>query len=231
MTFVLNLNHRILGKRLTMASPPQRIRGAIDRTIAEEQARQKAHTTQNNGAAPDAVRRSGSTDDSARRQRTKKPSQDASKQTAAESASTPDPAVFQAAFEAAFTLDDSEDGDPPTVPVKDGDGGPDATKATTPPAKEENAAERTPTTASGVDNGDQAASDIKQTNGNDAPPPKQTIEPADNQKNATVAELPLEVRKRLRRLDKLDKNYEGVFQPKLPYLKFTLAVYLRHPII
>ncbi|OIW30732.1 hypothetical protein CONLIGDRAFT_653509 [Coniochaeta ligniaria NRRL 30616] len=186
----------------------QRIRGAIDRTIAEEQARQKAHTTPNNGAAPDAVRRSGSTSDSARRQRTKKPSQDTSKDAAAESAPTPDPAVFQAAFEAAFVLDDSEDGDAPTVPVKNGGGGSEVTQSTTAPEKEENVAENTPADASGVDNVDQAASDAKQANGNATPPPKQTTEQADDQNTATVVELPLEVRKRLRRLDKLDKNYE-----------------------
>lgn len=192
-----------------MASPTQRIRGAIDRTIAEEQARQKAHATQN-GTAPDAVRRSGSTGESTKRQRTKKPSQDTSKDAAIETAPTPDPAVFQAAFEAAFVLDDSEDGDAPTVPAKDGgDGGSDVTKSTTPPDKEESVTEKTAEDANGPDNGKQAASEAKQTNGNDTPPPQPTPEQADDQKSATVVELPLEVRKRLRRLDKLDKNYEG----------------------
>ncbi|PFH56053.1 hypothetical protein XA68_17140 [Ophiocordyceps unilateralis] len=96
----------------------QRIKGAIDRTIAEEQARQKSLAE----GAPTSRPRSGSSrrnDSSPKRLRAKRaPSVDAS-----DAAANPDPAVF----EAAFVIDDSDDmsrAASPRPPLPSKDNGP-----------------------------------------------------------------------------------------------------------
>ncbi|KAI0839373.1 hypothetical protein F5Y06DRAFT_265278 [Hypoxylon sp. FL0890] len=85
-----------------------RIKGAIDRSIAEEQARQRAFAEQRSntsspsgsGQRPRSVSRTNSTN-SAGRKKAKKLSQDISN---GDGAANPDPAVF----EAAFVLDDED---------------------------------------------------------------------------------------------------------------------------
>ncbi|OAR04914.1 hypothetical protein LLEC1_07221 [Akanthomyces lecanii] len=90
----------------------QRIRGAIDRTIAEEQARQRSDDAPTSRSGSNSSRQGAST---GRRSRPNNGNTDA-----AEAPPNPDPAVF----EAAFVIDDSDEasraGTPkPAVPEKD----------------------------------------------------------------------------------------------------------------
>lgn len=178
----------------------QRIKGAIDRTIAEEQARAKAALE---GGAPGSshVRNSSSlsrtpstagTQASRRPRPSNNPSQDMS---ADGTAATSDPAVF----EAAFVIDDTDETNTPSrvgTPVStstDKEGkGKDSEKSTsnTEPVKE------------GTDplqNGDRSS--VKSAAGQSSR--SATLAPS------TTAELSPEIRVRLRKLDKLEKTYPG----------------------
>jgi len=172
----------------------QRLKGAIDRTIAEEQARQRAgQPAPTPGTTAPRRSRSSSTagtQSPARRPRpTKKASEDLTARDAnGDGAPNPDPAVF----EAAFVIDDMDDSAAPSrvaTPAladkepKAGSSG----KDTTQPAADAPVNGATETSASGG-NGD-----------------------ANSTAATTPAsfELPPEVRARLRKLEKLEKTYPG----------------------
>jgi hypothetical protein len=193
----------------TITDISQRIKGAIDRTIAEEQARQRAllearqqqQAQQTTGTS--AVRRSRSSSTAggqspARRARpTKKPSQDLSSKDAGDGAANPDPAVF----EAAFVIDDVDEAAAPsrtsTPSAADKEGTSDSGKQGT-SSGTESPANGTDTPASG--NNEKTSKDT--TN------PGASSAPAAN----PISELPPEIRARLRKLEKLEKTYPG-----LPY--------------
>ncbi|KAI1391770.1 uncharacterized protein F4822DRAFT_105172 [Hypoxylon trugodes] len=160
-----------------------RIKGAIDRSIAEEQARQRVAAEQRSnspsasGQRPRSVSRTNSTNSPARR-KTKRPSQD---QTNGDGATNPDPAVF----EAAFVLDDEDADATSGLPEKPGrdavvnnekDGGGDATE--------------------------QNGETQDQSNNTLDEKPKDALSPA-------PAELPPHVKTKLRKLEKLEATYPG----------------------
>jgi len=176
-----------------MASPLQRIKGAIDRTIAEEQARQKAHAAQNNAATPDRWSRTDSSRAAARGPRTEKPTIDTSKDAPGETVPTPDPATF----EASFAIEDEDDEPSAAVEAENGDGGADAAKPTAPPQEQEEMKGQKPAADSnGAESGAQVTMEPKNVNGGDAPPPP--------------VELPPDVQVRLKKLDKLEKVYKSM---------------------
>ncbi|KAI1658579.1 hypothetical protein F4813DRAFT_38828 [Daldinia decipiens] len=161
-----------------------RIKGAIDRSIAEEQARQKALTEQRSttsspsapGQRPRSVSRANSTNSSTRR-KTKKPSQDNSN---GDGAANTDPAVF----EAAFVLDDD-----------------DIENASAQPAAPEK-------TVGGTSSGNEKDDSATERNGEakdhigggEDENPKASLPTA-------PAELPPHVRSKLRKLEKLEATY------------------------
>lgn len=163
----------------------QRIKGSIDRVIAEEQARQKTVNEQADPARrSSSISRSNSGASSARKPRPKKQGQDALKND--DGAANPDPAVF----EAAFVIDDDE-----------------PSRATTPRPPTE---EKAPQNGDSSDKADTGAGNGKETenNGGDedqseadrpVPPPKPVAAP----------ELSPELRARLRKLEKLEATYPG----------------------
>ncbi|KAK1957472.1 hypothetical protein LY78DRAFT_388307 [Colletotrichum sublineola] len=173
----------------------QRLKGAIDRTIAEEQARQEqARQRIEPGGA--TQRRSESTSRSnqspARRPRPKKPA-DAAKDDTAASPSNTDPAVF----EAAFALDDSEEpsraGTPkPAADAMDKD--------------DEKAKDK----AGEGQNGDTEKDNEKdkETEGSAAGAATATLPAA-----AAAPEISPEIRMKLRKLEKLEKTYPGAYSP------------------
>lgn len=176
----------------------QRIKGAIDRTIAEEQARAR---DQSPGAttprASSSVSRSNSGASTVKRARSKKPGQDAAAKDADAGAADTDPAVF----EAAFVIDDDEPSQiatPTFAPshepknAEDGNG------------KEEN-------TAMG-EKGDTGAGNTAkdpEKNGEDEGSKSEGDKPVPPPKATTTADLPPDVRAKLRKLDKLEKTYPG----------------------
>lgn len=185
----------------------QRIKGAIDRTIAEEQARQKNYLSEQ-GASGQArqssnVSRSNSGASTAgRKPRPKKPAQDASKEADA-AASNPDPAVF----EAAFVIDDDDELSRTTTLV--------------PPSEEK---EKTPGEEGGaqdeVGGGDDekgdtgagnTAKEAEKKGGDDGSSPDgdKPVPPPKPAAAATAPELPPEVRAKLRKLEKLEATYPG----------------------
>lgn len=161
----------------------QRLKGSIDRVIAEEQARQKTVNDQADPARRStSVTRSNSGASNSRRPRPKKQGQDAFKND--DGTANTDPAVF----EAAFVIDDDE-----------------PSRATTPrPPTEEKAPQNGD---SGGDAGFGNTQDPENNGGDDGksegdkplPPPKPVAAP----------ELPPEVRARLRKLEKLEATYPG----------------------
>ncbi|KAI6780516.1 Golgin-like protein [Emericellopsis cladophorae] len=166
-----------------------RIRGAIDRTIAEEQARQKDQTSQ-------GVSRSGSTSSrtsasGAKRPKPKSASNDASK---ADDAPNPDPAVF----EAAFVIDDSDDpsraGTPKPQTSEAGGNGLDSVKDD---GEEEKAAE-------GADG--KAQDDSEKKEGEKDESAKAQSKAADTAA-APSTELPPDIKQKLRKLEKLEATY------------------------
>lgn len=176
----------------------QRIKGAIDRTIAEEQARQKALSDQaaagGGGAAAGHTRQSSSVSRSnsaastqARKPRQKKVAQDASKD-AEGGAANPDPAVF----EAAFVIDDDE---------------PSRSSTPLPPSEQKEKRSQNGDSKGDGDTGTGDNRDLEkkgteaQTSDGDksVPPPKST----------TSLELPPDVRAKLRKLEKLEATYPG----------------------
>lgn len=176
----------------------QRIKGAIDRTIAEEQARQKALSDQaaagGGGAASGHTRQSSSVSRSnssastqARKPRQKKAAQDASKEVEG-GATNPDPAVF----EAAFVIDDDE---------------PSRSSTPLPPSEQK---EKRPQNGDSKGDGDPITGEDKDSEkkGTDG----QTLEgdkPVPPPKPAATPELPPDVRAKLRKLEKLEATYPG----------------------
>lgn len=158
----------------------QRLKGAIDRTIAEEQARQEqARQRIEPGTTP---RRSDSTSRSnqspARRPRPKKAGgADTPKDDGGASPSNPDPAVF----EAAFALDDSEEPSRAGTPKPAAD------------AMDDKGDEKVKDKAEEGQNGEKA----------------DEAEGAASAAPAAAPELSPEVRLKLRKLEKLEKTYPG----------------------
>ncbi|KAK6956059.1 hypothetical protein Daesc_001329 [Daldinia eschscholtzii] len=158
-----------------------RIKGAIDRSIAEEQARQKALAEQRSTArSPSAsgqrqrsVSRTNSTNSSARR-KIKKPSQDISN---GDGAVNPDPAVF----EAAFVLDD-DDTESQLAP----------SEKTVVGSLSDNEKDHS-TATQNEEKKDQAGVGEDVNSKADAPP--------------APAELPLHIKSKLRKLEKLEATY------------------------
>lgn len=178
----------------------QRLKGSLDRVIAEEQARQKAANEQagagSNTGSPrqsSSVSRSNSAASTARKPRPKKQSQDVSKND--DGAANLDPAVF----EAAFVIDDDE-----------------PSRATTPkPPTDDQAPQNGDAKDAGSAGGDSGpgagAGDSAQP-GQDAEARAKDDEqkPAPPPKNE-APELPPDVRTRLRKLEKLEATYPGWF--------------------
>lgn len=176
----------------------QRIKGAIDRTIAEEQARARDSTSgSTNPRASSSVSRSNSAASTVRKAKPKKPGQDAAKDVDTGAANT-DPAVF----EAAFVIDDEE---------------PSRTATPLPPSSQEAKNGETEDSKDGTavedDKSDTGAGNTAkdpEKDGDDVgrksegdkpvPPPKTTT---------TTTDLPPDIRTRLRKLDKLEKTYPG----------------------
>ncbi|KAI1445517.1 hypothetical protein F5Y02DRAFT_127405 [Annulohypoxylon stygium] len=171
-----------------------RIKGAIDRSIAEEQARQRALAEQRSSAGspsatgqrPRSVSRTNSTNTSARR-KAKKPSQDTSN---GDGAPNPDPAVF----EAAFVLDD-EDADP--APGQ-------ATSAQSEKTMKEGAANNEKNDASNEQN--EGAKDQASAGAGTEEKPKDASSTAPS---TAPTDLPPQVKTKLRKLEKLEATYPG----------------------
>lgn len=185
-----------------MTSSDQRIKGAIDRSIAEEQARQKAFAGQKDGGSSSSTRRSGSISRSsstrgaespARRPRISKPIQD----TNGDGTANTDPAVF----EAAFVIDDTEEGTPAPTPSatpqpEEASKSVEQPKNDATPAKQ--ASEHTTPSNNAQQNGEKS---------NGAKEPPQESKPLPE----AQPELPPDVRTKLRKLEKLEKTYPGSF--------------------
>ncbi|KAK4102827.1 hypothetical protein N658DRAFT_485059 [Parathielavia hyrcaniae] len=183
----------------------QRIKGAIDRTIAEEQARQRTSLDSQRQAPTSGtaeLRRSASssttgTQSPARRPRpTKKPSEDlTSRHGNSDGAANPDPAVF----EAAFVIDDADDSAAPSriatpssvdKDAKAGDSGKERAQGATDASVSATAgAPPTGSNGEGSNAGKEQLADAAPTAG------------------PSTFDLPPEVRARLRKLDKLEKTY------------------------
>ncbi|KEY65271.1 hypothetical protein S7711_01789 [Stachybotrys chartarum IBT 7711] len=165
----------------------QKYMGAIDRTIAEEQARQKAYSETNTIARPGSTS-SRRTDSASARQ--KKATVDT-----ADAPPNPDPAVF----EAAFVIDDSDDPSRASTPM--------------PQASEKDAlAESVTASNSTADDG----AHEKNVKGNDGGAEKTGVtdaqalsEKAKTEAKPAVAtsELTPEIKQKLRKLEKLEATY------------------------
>lgn len=175
----------------------QRIKGAIDRTIAEEQARAR---DQSPGAtaprASSSVSRSNSATSAVKKTRPKKAGQDAAAKDADAGAADTDPAVF----EAAFVIDDEEPSRSatPMPPTSQDSKSPENGDTVDDKAEEgEKGGTGAGNTAKDTDkNGDDEGR--KSEGDKPAPPPK-----------PTTTELPPDVRAKLRKLEKLEKTYPG----------------------
>ena len=182
----------------------KRIKGAIDRQIAEEQSKQKATVPgQSSASTSGSTRRSRSssgakTQSPARRPR-KKPADDVNATSNGEGpAANPDPAVF----EAAFVIDDTDETATPS-------------RAATPsladkelPAHYKGTEKVSDNTASASSAGDGAAT--QNDSGERAGSEKgEMVQPTKLSNAAPATEIPIEVRARLRKLDKLEKTYPG----------------------
>lgn len=142
----------------------------------------------------------------ARRNRTKKPSQDISRDSTADTTPNPDPAVF----EAAFVIDDPEDA-PPTPPVKEVDGEAAPGASTTSSEKPNGVADKMGSTEDV-----QPSSAATHPNSERTDPPKRPGDQAEDTGNAGVTELPADVRAKLKKLEKIEKSYGGmqILRPK-----------------
>ncbi len=193
-----------------MPLKPQSIKGAIDRTIAQEQARQKALAEQRSHSSSSdrrsaSISRTARTDSPARR-RQKKPSQDVVN---GETGPNPDPSVF----EAAFVIDD-DDGDT-------------STRSSTPkPAVPEKDAKIVKEGASSNE-GDRRGGMDEQNGENSAQETRNPGEKARDDANTnTTPELPHQIKAKLRKLEKLESTYPGTEQPthiKTPPSKVILT--------
>lgn len=178
----------------------QRIKGAIDRTIAEEQARQKTYLSEQPAAGQarqsSAVSRSNSGASSAgKRPRQKKTAQDAYKDADA-GAANPDPAVF----EAAFVIDDDE---------------PSRTATPLPPSEEKNGENQEKEDSAEGEKNDASSGntgkDSEKTGGDDGQKPDGDKPVPQSKPPAAAAstELSPDVRAKLRKLEKLEATYPG----------------------
>lgn len=180
-----------------------RIKSAIDKTIEQEQARQKALSDQQAGAAhtrqSSSVSRSNSAASGAgkRPRQQKKPGQDATKDKDGEASGVnPDPAVF----EAAFVIDDEE---------------PSRTATPAPTSTEKKSSENGDSKEGGAqgEKGDTEAGSTgkdAEKNGADDNTKKadSSSKPLPTPKS-TSPELSPDVRARLRKLEKLEATYPG----------------------
>jgi hypothetical protein len=187
--FLLRFHEEDDGASTNSPALPQRLRGAIDRTIAEEQARQKPTdgTTPSRSGSTSSRRSDGNP--AARRPRAKKPSADITDT----EAPNPDPAVF----EAAFVIDDSDD------PSRSGTPAPPA-----PPEKDNIDGNGMATTK-----GEQPQQ--SQANGTTPDKDRSHGKAADDGETTTpapAAELSPEIKQRLRKLEKLESTYPGMRQ-------------------
>lgn len=170
---------KLLSRWLTC---PQRFKSAIDRTIAEEQARQQSAVQSRTPS------RTAST--SSRKANASPTKRDGAKKAAADAgdAANPDPAVF----EAAFVIDDSDE--------------PSRAGTPKPPAAADEAKAGTSTDqTSGADGKpsetkDESATDKAAEGVADAPKPEPPAKPQ---------ELTPEIRQKLRKLEKLEATYPG----------------------
>lgn len=175
-----------------------RIKSAIDKTIEQEQARQKAlsdqpgaaHTRQSSSVSRSNSAASGA---SKRPRQQKKSGQDASKDKDGEaSAVNPDPAVF----EAAFVIDDEE---------------PSRTATPAPTSNEKKSSEHEESKGGGTQGDTEAEStgkDPEKNGGDDTTKKPDSSKPLPTPKTAAT-ELPPDVRARLRKLEKLEGTYPG----------------------
>lgn len=175
----------------------QRFKTAIDRTIAEEQARQSEQRTLSPSANRQrSLSRSNSARDSPAKRRTKRPGSDAAN---GDNVANTDPAVF----EAAFALDEEEAeakaiAEKPANPEKSGAAeGTDAKKGSTDGDNQ----------AKGQTD-DDASTLVNEKIGKESAPAR--------------AELSPEIQARLRKLDKLEKTYPGMLCPN-SYTRLSLA--------
>jgi hypothetical protein len=170
----------------------KRLKGAIDRQIAEEQSKQKASAPSPSSAAPgSAARRSRSssgtkTQSPARRPR-KKPVED-TKDTNGDGLVNPDPAVF----EAAFVIDDE---DAPS-------------RVATPAANEK---ETQPKSSGKTSSSPPPAGEMAASQSNGVERAEATKEPAGTSSATPATELSPEVQTRLRKLEKMERAYPGLY--------------------
>lgn len=158
----------------------QRIKGAIDRTIAEEQARQQKALEVGSSANRSASTSRRNESVSGRRPRPKNPASDAG-----DAAPNPDPAIF----EAAFVIDDSDE------PSRAG------TPKPAPPEKDAPNGEVTGHAEAGENsNANADGKDGSSRDGHAA---------ADGAAHATKTALTPELRQKLRKLEKLESTYPG----------------------
>lgn len=188
----------------------QRLKGSLDRVIAEEQARQKAANEQAGAGSgtgsprqSSSVSRSNSAASTARKPRAKKQSQDVSKND--DGAANLDPAVF----EAAFVIDDDEPSRATTPKPPSDDQAPQNGDA-----KDTGSAsgEAGPVAGAGdsAQPGKDAEARAKDDEQKPAPPPKNE-----------APELPADVRTRLRKLEKLEATYPGWFASRYEVVSQT----------
>jgi hypothetical protein len=176
----------------------QRLKGSLDRVIAEEQARQKAANEQaasgSTGGSPrqsSSVSRSNSGASTARKTRPKKQSQDVSKND--DGAANLDPAVF----EAAFVIDDDE-----------------PSRANTPKPPSDEQAQNGDDKVAGSANDEAGASSKAEGNAHPSKDAEARTKHDDEQKPAPPPkndphELPPDIRTKLRKLEKLEATYPG----------------------
>ncbi|KAH7136676.1 hypothetical protein B0J13DRAFT_506237 [Dactylonectria estremocensis] len=165
----------------------QRFRGVIDRTIAEEQARQKTDTTPPSRSASTSSRKGEAPP--GKRSRSKKQPSDTS-----DAAPNPDPAVF----EAAFVIDDSDE--------------PSRSGTPKPPIDNDATDEKTTLGPNGSDGKSSESSDKDGTsNGKTQETPGDDSGAASKKPDAAAAApatgLTPEIKQRLRKLEKLEATY------------------------
>lgn len=168
---------------------PQRIRGAIDRTIAEEQARQKTVDSATPSRSGSTSSRRSDANPAGRRPRPKKPSADITDT----GAPNPDPAVF----EAAFVIDDSDDQSRSGTPAP-------------PPPPEKDNVDSNGTSAQRGDEEKMPQTNGTSTGQENAADGKGKKEGGDAAASAPAAELSPEIKQRLRKLEKLEATYPGM---------------------
>lgn len=196
----------------------QKIRGAIDQTIAQEQARQKAAADRAASGSAATVRRTNSSASSPAR-RPKKASAASSKDVKDSEGATSDPAVF----EAAFVLDDDDTDGPsrtgtpkPPLPEKDETPADSANAKGKATAENSDGAKSAPAvdgTVSAGAAGEQSAPSSKP--GSTAPGASQ--------------ELPPNIKTKLRKLEKLEATYPGECMSCPPSVDGAVANFCGNP--